>query len=233
MRCTQASPTLTGCTFAGNVSGGLVCDYSSSLSLENTIVSFSSGAVAILCLGGSDVTLTCCNIYGNVGGDWVGCIEDQYGINGNISEDPLFCDPDLGDFTIRGDSPCAPFSPPNEECGLIGAWPVGCEPVGVEGPRHPVAALHLGSSHPNPFETSARIGYSTPEGGEGCRHSLRIYDAAGRLVRTLVDSPCAGGSHSVSWNGTNGMGEPVAGGVYFYRLNWGGKTQTRRMILLR
>jgi hypothetical protein len=67
-------------------------------------------------------------VYGNAGGDWVGCIEDQYGINGNISEDPLFCDPETGDFRLQEGSPCGPFSPPNEECDLIGAWPVGCGP---------------------------------------------------------------------------------------------------------
>lgn len=48
-----------------------------------------------------------------------------FGINGNISEDPLFCDPEHQDFTLRENSPCAPFTPPNPECDLIGAWPVG------------------------------------------------------------------------------------------------------------
>jgi hypothetical protein len=100
--------------------------------LENTIIAFNDLGEAILCAdGNSSAHLTCCDLYGNEGGDWVGYIEDQYGINGNISEDPLFCDPESGDFTLHEDSPCAPFTPPNEECDLIGAWPVGCEPTAV------------------------------------------------------------------------------------------------------
>ena len=63
---------------------------------------------------------------GNAGGDWVGTIADQYGIEGNICEDPLFCDPENGDFTLDAASPCAPFSEPNPECDLIGVWPIGC-----------------------------------------------------------------------------------------------------------
>jgi parallel beta-helix repeat protein/predicted outer membrane repeat protein len=125
------SPTLNNCTFSGNeatVSGSGVGCFNSSPTLANTIIAFSEDGDAIYCGDNSNPTLTCCDVYGNAGGDWVGCIADQFGVNGNISEDPLFCDPDNGDFTIRSDSPCAPFSPPNEECDLIGASPVGCSP---------------------------------------------------------------------------------------------------------
>ena len=74
----------------------------------------------------------CCDLYGNEGTNWEPfCIADQYGVNGNISEDPLFCDPGIDDVTLYDISPCAPFSPPNEECDLIGAWPVGCGEAGI------------------------------------------------------------------------------------------------------
>ena len=69
-------------------------------------------------------TLTCCDIYGNAGGDWVGCIADQYGINGNISEDPLFCDLPGGDLHLNENSPCA--APQQPTCGQIGALGIGC-----------------------------------------------------------------------------------------------------------
>lgn len=68
----------------------------------------------------------CTDLYGNAGGDWTPGIQHLLGINGNICEDPLFCDPENGDFTLHCDSPCAPFTPPNPECDLIGARPVGC-----------------------------------------------------------------------------------------------------------
>ena len=99
-------------------------------SFENTIIAFSRWGAAVAGAGTLPI-LACCDIYGNEGGDWVGVIEDQYGINGNISADPLFCDPENGDFTLHEDSPCAPFTPPNEECDLIGAWPVGCEVTAI------------------------------------------------------------------------------------------------------
>lgn len=70
--------------------------------------------------------LRCCDIFGNPGGDWIGLIANQYGTSGNISEDPLYCEPQLMDVGLQEGSPCAPFSPPNPECGRIGAWPVSC-----------------------------------------------------------------------------------------------------------
>ncbi len=126
--CKMSSVQIRGCTFWGNSSlyAPVVICGELNVTLENTVVAFSQEGSAV---GGglfSDITLTCCDLYGNPGGDWVGSIADQYGINGNICEDPLFCDPENGDFTVACTSPCAPFTPPNPECDLIGAWPVGC-----------------------------------------------------------------------------------------------------------
>ena len=81
------------------------------------------------CSDVTNPTLTCCNVFGNVGGDYVECIAEQDTMNSNISLDPLFCDAANGDFRLQDDSPCAPFSPPNPDCDLIGAWGVGCEPT--------------------------------------------------------------------------------------------------------
>jgi len=47
-------------------------------------------------------------------------------VDGNISEDPIFCDPQNADFQLAANSPCTPFAPLNPECDLIGAWPVAC-----------------------------------------------------------------------------------------------------------
>lgn len=116
---------MTGCTFWGNSANAVVACGELDGIFDNVIIAFSRHGRS---LEGDDVVLSCCDFYGNPGGDWEGSIADQFGINGNISKDPLFCDPENGDFTIRSDSPCAPFSPPNEECDLIGAWPVACFP---------------------------------------------------------------------------------------------------------
>jgi len=102
--------------------------------MDGTIVAFSTAGKGVACDGVSGPVLTCCDVYGNAGGDWLGCIGSQYGINGNFSADPLFCGADLGDFTLRSDSPCLPGQHPDSyDCGLIGAFSEGCAgPTAVE-----------------------------------------------------------------------------------------------------
>lgn len=102
--------------------------YVGDMAVSNTIISSGSGGLPVECyFTGSIPTLTCCDIVGNAGGDWVGCIADQRGTDGNISADPLFCDPAAGDFTLRVGSPCLPGDDPEEgACLLIGAREEGC-----------------------------------------------------------------------------------------------------------
>ena len=120
---------LTNCTLVKNSTdgfgGAIACEYHSSPTLENCIIAFSAAGEAVYCSGPEDQpVLQCCNIFGNAGGDWVGCIAGQAGINGNFSLDPLFCDTASGDYSLFVLSPCAPA---NNSCGvLIGALDVGC-----------------------------------------------------------------------------------------------------------
>ena len=118
---------ISSCTFAGNQGGIEGLAEGGENAVERTIItSTAKGDPIIGCM-----SLSCCDIYGNAEGDWVGCIEGQLGSNGNFSEDPLFCDPGNGDYTLLETSPCAPAgSPPG--CELIGAHPVGCANAGVE-----------------------------------------------------------------------------------------------------
>ncbi|MCK4413281.1 MAG: right-handed parallel beta-helix repeat-containing protein [Candidatus Eisenbacteria sp.] len=128
----DAYPTLSNCTLVGShgsTAGTIYCNAECSITLENCIIAFGTHGVPIYCNDWSVATLTCCDVFGNAGGDWVGCIADQYGINGNASLDPLFCDLEGGDLRLHENSPCAPFSPPNDACDLIGALPAGCGPV--------------------------------------------------------------------------------------------------------
>ena len=111
-----SSPVLTQCTFYGNeaasVGGGaLYCMENIAVEVDNSIL-WGNLPEEIIVEIGSSVQAQCSNIQGG----WDGA--------GNIDLDPVFCDPDLGDFTLRNDSPCAPE---NNDCGvLMGAWPVGC-----------------------------------------------------------------------------------------------------------
>jgi predicted outer membrane repeat protein len=109
---------------------GVSCGGSSEPQISNSVIALNRGGVAVWCSGtAGPLTILCCDIYGNDGGDWVGCIADFLGADGNISEDPLFCGAEAGDFTIDAASPCAPDS--NPECGLIGALGVDCETTAV------------------------------------------------------------------------------------------------------
>ena len=88
----------------------------------------------------------------------------------------------------------------------------------------------LQGSHPNPFKAGTRIGYAIPEESHV---TIRIYDASGRLARTLVDVFQPAGAYSISWDGSDRKGNPVAAGVYLYRLSVGTETLTKRTIVVR
>ncbi|MCK4414378.1 MAG: right-handed parallel beta-helix repeat-containing protein [Candidatus Eisenbacteria sp.] len=127
------SPTIENCTFVANSAshGVLQCTYAlgtpANPLISHCIIAFSSEGAAVSCDAECSPTLLCCDVYGNEGGDWVGCLEGQLGVNGNIWADPLFCDREGGDFRLELGSPCGPEA--NPECGLIGALPVGCGPT--------------------------------------------------------------------------------------------------------
>ncbi|MCK4548671.1 MAG: right-handed parallel beta-helix repeat-containing protein [Candidatus Krumholzibacteria bacterium] len=99
--------------------------------------------------------------------------------------------------------------------------------TGVE--ETPLAtALH--QNYPNPFNGHTTISYSL----ENPEHvSVRIYDTAGRLVRTLEDRDRAAGSYQVVWNGRDNASRPVASGIYFMRMNAGAYGESRKIVYLR
>ena len=91
-------------------------------------------------------------------------------------------------------------------------------------------AFALDQNAPNPFNPSTTIGFSLTHGAQV---NLVIYDVLGRLVNTLVDRPLAAGHHQVQWSGADDFGQPVASGVYLYRLRSTAGTAVRKMILIR
>lgn len=92
-----------------------------------------------------------------------------------------------------------------------------------------VAAVH--QNLPNPFNPTTVIRYDVP--APGGLVSLRVFDVAGRLVRTLVDENVAPGERSVVWDGRDQHGRALASGVYFYRFEHAGTVQTRKMVLMK
>ncbi len=89
----------------------------------------------------------------------------------------------------------------------------------------------LEQNYPNPFNPTTTIRYSIAEAGQV---SLRVYNVAGQLVRTLVNTVQSPGQvRPVRWNGLNSTGQSVSSGVYFYRLTADGYTRTRKMVVIK
>jgi len=120
---------ITNSTFMGNFGvhgGNLYFGPSASGDVMRCIVVYSlmGGGIYVDAVERS-ANVQCCDVAENTGGNYVGDISDQTGINDNISVEPLFCDAPSGDLTLYNTSPCAPENSP---CGqLIGSSPVDCE----------------------------------------------------------------------------------------------------------
>ena len=85
-------------------------------------------------------------------------------------------------------------------------------------------------NYPNPFNPRTTIDFSLDRDAQT---NIRVYDVQGRMVRQLVDSYLAAGRRSVTWDGKDDTGAPVASGVYFLRLEAGGHFSTRSVNLLK
>lgn len=83
----------------------------------------------------------------------------------------------------------------------------------------------LNQNYPNPFKSKTAISYQLPSAGYV---NLKVYDMLGRKVATLVDDLKPAGFYSADFNAVK-----LAGGVYFYRLQAGAFTETKKLILLK
>jgi len=105
------------------------------------------------------------------------------------------------------------------------------DPASASLPESPLAAASaLHQNVPNPFNPTTTIQYDVGRSG---KVTIQIFDVSGRLVKTLVNTPQSEGQKSTTWDGRNNAGERVGSGLYFYRLNAPGFTQTRRMVVLK
>lgn len=93
-----------------------------------------------------------------------------------------------------------------------------------------VPGLKLFQNVPNPFKQLTMIKYQITKSE---MVSLKVYNIAGQLMKTLLDGNQTGGVNKVQWDGRNEKGQVVSGGIYFYKLKSGGQTCIKKMILLR
>jgi hypothetical protein len=108
----------------------------------------------------------------------------------------------------------------------------GIETTGLAGAAGAPPAIALAQSWPNPMRPSTTISYRLDAAGPV---TLRVYDVAGRLVRTLVERETRAAStlHRVAWNGRDESGRVVPSGVYFYRLETPRESVARRLVVVR
>ena len=95
-----------------------------------------------------------------------------------------------------------------------------------------VEPTHFGllQNYPNPFNPSTRIRFELAVTSE---IELTIYNAAGRIVRTLFSGARSAGTHDLTWDGRGDDNRQAASGVYLYRLSANGRAQTGKMLLMR
>ena len=88
----------------------------------------------------------------------------------------------------------------------------------------------LRQNSPNPFRGGTTMAFNLPA---PARTRIDVYSVAGRKVATVVDRDFPAGTHSVDWNGADSTGRSVPAGIYFYRIEAGTDSSTRKMIVLR
>jgi hypothetical protein len=94
-------------------------------------------------------------------------------------------------------------------------------------PRYP---YRLYQNYPNPFNPDTNIEYSIGVKGPV---SIGIYDVAGRLMRKFLGAVREPSRYTVTWNGVNDADRTVGSGIYFCRMESGGFSDSKKLILLR
>ncbi|MEO0127999.1 MAG: FlgD immunoglobulin-like domain containing protein [candidate division WOR-3 bacterium] len=83
---------------------------------------------------------------------------------------------------------------------------------------------------PNPFTNKVRILFYSPEQRE---IKLNVYDATGRLVRSLINGKIENGRHLIIWNGKDNENREVSSGIYFIKADYANKVYTEKVILMK
>jgi len=223
--CYESSPTLVNNTFSGNWAlnasgGGIYCELVSNPVITNTIFWADSASY------GAEIDFDDSSspyfTYSNIHGGWPGA--------GNIDAEPLFVDPENGDFHLLVGSPCIdtgdPDSPldPDGTRADMGAFYFD-QSTGIDEEYLLPAGFTLQQNYPNPFNATTTISFAL---SEPQFVYIKVYDLLGREVQTLVNEQRHAGMHAVDFNGSL-----LSSGIYFYRLQAGYFTESKRMILLK
>lgn len=174
-------------------------------------------------------------------------INENYGtvnwLEGNISSDPLFLDPNINNYYLQNGSPCIDAGidffewegeiyldlSPDDYYGLapdMGTY----EWDGTQQNEELIMCNYELANYPNPFNPVTNISFSIPEDS---KVELSIYNVKGQKVRTLVNNKIDKGIYQITWNSKDDSGKTAASGIYFYKLKTSKKEIMKKMLLLK
>ena len=93
-----------------------------------------------------------------------------------------------------------------------------------------IDGVALRQNYPNPFNPQTNIEFLLKESG---KVKIEIFNILGQKVRILMDQYLEKGHRSVSWDGKDDQGQKLASGVYWYRIQAGDSSQTKKMLLIK
>jgi hypothetical protein len=243
-------PLIINCVFTDNsakIGGAVICDHFGGPLIVNSILWGDYPHEIFIGIGSPQVHYS--------------DIEDQgfsYWGEGNIDAEPLFRNPEEGDYRLMAmacgdtiDSPCIDAGHPDSldllldcfhglgtvraDMGAYGGCNAGFPTLVKERTRSTLLLRNfsLSQNYPNPFNPSTTIQYDIPAGVGRLPVEISIYDIRGRLIKKLVDQEKESGSYQVHWDGKDDMGVEVGSGICLYRIEAGNFISTRKMVLVR
>jgi len=93
-------------------------------------------------------------------------------------------------------------------------------------PKHPILFVN----YPNPFNSQTCIRYYLPKPAEV---KLVVFNLLGQTICTLVEKTQPAGNYQIQWHGQDQFGQVVPSGLYFYRLEVGGFSEVRKMVVMK
>ena len=158
---------------------------------------------------------------------WLNFVHNQ--LTGEIPES--ICDlnmnwSDPNNFNISENQLCPPY--PNCIEAYTGAQDTsGCDQVSIIDETCPVS-YYLYNAYPNPFNPTTTLHYELLK---EVLVSFNIFDLMGHNIKSLINNKQPAGYHSIKWDATNNLGEPVSAGMYIYMIQAGQFRQVRKMVL--
>jgi Right handed beta helix region len=182
---TGSAPQLTHCTIVRNYTtdflpGAALLSVASSPTLSKSIVAFNGDGGAII----GAATLTCTDMWGNNGGDWIDAIAGQRNLSGNLCAPPRFCDTANSDFSLGSNSRCLAA---NNSCAVtMGARFVPCanrtEPIHVDNTGNDSAGS---GNEAHPFATIQKGLNESLDGDSVVVHSGSYSGSGNNNISTL------------------------------------------------